>query len=158
MSEAWAVVIAAVVGAIGTIIATKLDDVVDLFRGSSRQIAGEWKGWLRTVDTGPESYYAFEGEYSARMRQAGRKVRARVVETRVSEGFDCDRYFWQGRVVGDYLILEGYSNRPEEMMVLSGTLHISPSGRRLRGHLVGNSGSRVPARTWVGYTELEKVG
>lgn len=158
MSEAWAAIIAAIIGSIGTILATKFDDIASLFRRSIRKISGEWRGTLRTVDTGSEGFYPFEAEYDLVIKQAGKKIKAQVIETKVTEGFKPDKYNWKGKVVSDYLVLEGYSEQPEQLLVLSGTLHISPTGRKMRGYLAGNASSRVSSRTWVGYTELEKEG
>jgi len=155
MSEAWAAIVAAIISVTGTVLATKFDDVIDLVRGASRKIGGEWKGYLRTIDTGLEGYYPFESEYGVTVKQTGRKIKAEVIETKVTEGFKPDRYHWRGRIVSDYLVIEGYSREPEQLLAISGTLHISPSGRTLRGHIAGNASSRSSSRTWVSYTELQ---
>jgi len=155
MSEAGAIILAAIIGVIGTILATKFDDIVNLVQGSSRRISGEWKGTLRTVNAGTEDYYRFEAEYRVTIKQVGRKVRAQVIETKVTEGFQPDKYKWKGKVMGDYLIFEGHSKDPGQLIALTGTLHISPSGQKMRGYLVGNASTRVSSRIWVGYTDLK---
>ncbi len=58
--EAIAAIVAAIITAVGTIVATRFQDIVDLFRGSPRQISGEWDGETYTLDRGPVNDSEYE--------------------------------------------------------------------------------------------------
>jgi hypothetical protein len=157
MTEAWAAIIAAVIGVIGTVLATKFDDVVNLFRRPSRKIAGDWSGSLTTVDTDPENYDPLEIEYTLTIAQTGITVKATMVETRVSKGREPYKHTWKGKVTNDFLIFQSSCDKPERFMVAAGLLHISATGQRMRGYYAANAGAKASSRTLVGYTELVRI-
>ena len=55
MTEAWAAIIAAIIGVIGTLLVTKFDDIVSALRGSPRNVAGVWEITSYHVDTASEA-------------------------------------------------------------------------------------------------------
>lgn len=64
--EAWAVIIAAVITALGTIAATTYNDLVSLLRKPSRNVKGEWEAKSYRIDSIPpadESRRKWIGDY-----------------------------------------------------------------------------------------------
>lgn len=54
MTEPVAIIIAALIGVIGTLVATKFDEIVNLLRRPSQNITGEWEGESYKISYGPD--------------------------------------------------------------------------------------------------------
>jgi hypothetical protein len=60
MSDSWAAVIAAIISALGTLLATRFNDIANLFQTPTRKISGEWQGYVKALDTGGDGHPPFE--------------------------------------------------------------------------------------------------
>jgi hypothetical protein len=157
--EAWAAIIAAIVTAIGTVIAAKFDDIADLIRRPNRKIAGEWESesWRINNDPDQQSLRQPESKQIVSIIQRGSKIKAVMTQTELARTDHIPKKFvWKGKIVGDYLIYQCKASDSELFLVSSAILYIHPGGQEIYGYFVANGGKSDPIRTWVGYTELHK--
>ena len=147
--EAWAAIIAALITAIGTLIATKFDEITQLLTRSSRDVTGDWTVVSERVGDG-----SWVGDYDLKLRQSGAKVKGEMSATRVEEGKKPHNYTWLGKIVGEYLMYECTCTTPGTFMISTGMLHVHAAGEKMTGYFVANRGSDKPNRNWLGSAEL----
>ncbi len=162
MPDATAVIIAAIITALGTIIATHFAEIIDVFRPPSRRIEGDWDGDSYYLGHGPISDMDNdqprppETKYIADLKQRGSKISGTMVMTAAAPGVFLYKHSYQGYVKGDYFIYEMNSTKPEQFRLSTGILHISNSGDSMKGYFVANGGRRIVGSTFVGYTVMRK--
>lgn len=156
-------------GVIITLLVTKFDDIVALFKKSPRNISGTWEGQSFGVSYG--SYLVDEpphikqepmllSKYIVTITQRGSKFKAAMAETEVfQEGVGKVRYAWKGEITHDYVVYESVCIDRETAMRSTAMLFIDARGQKMNGYFVAtSSGQKAPLRTWVGYAILTKKG
>ncbi len=160
--ETIAVIIAAIITAVATIVAARLKDIEDLLHKPSRQIAGDWDGESYLLDRGVVDDSEYEQKrppdlkYVATLRQTGSKVTGTMSMTEAQSGIGLYKHGYKGRVTGNYFIYELLSVEPEVFRLSTALLHAHNSGKMMRGYFVANTSDRDPRRTTVGYTIMHK--
>lgn len=150
-SDAWFAVIAAIITALGTLIATKFDDITNWFRKPARNVTGNWEIVSeRALD------HSWVGDFELILKQSGAKVKGTMVAVKVEEGRKKYSHTWTGKITGDYLQYESRCDDPAPFMVASGLLHIDRDGMNMKGYFIANSESDRPDRTWVGHTNVRR--
>jgi len=159
MSDPLATVIAALIGAIGTIIATKFDDIKNFFQKPSQKIAGEWEGISYARINDPRSQGNPDeplDKYTISITQTGEKIKAEMIETEVAAGYQKRKYIWKGKIVSNYFVYESTCDDPSSFLISSAMLYIYPGGRRMSGFFIANSRPGSSESMWIGYAELLK--
>ncbi len=153
MSEALAAIIAALITAIGTLIATNFERITQTLKKSSRNVTGDWLVVSDRVADG-----SWVGEFNLKLKQSGVSVMGEMTAIKVEEGKKLYNYKWSGKVIGEYLVYECIGTDPSTFMISSGLLYIYPTGEEMTGYFVANRGAKRPEPTWVGSTKLKKKG
>jgi hypothetical protein len=162
MPDATAVIIAALITALGTIIATHFAEIIDVFRPPSRRIEGDWEGDSYYLGHGPlsdsedEQPRTPETKYLADLKQRGSRISGTMVMTEATPGVFLYKHSYKGYVKGEYFIYEMNSTRPEQFRLSTAMLHISDSGDSMKGYFVANGGRRTPGTAFAGYTIMRK--
>jgi len=156
-------------GVIITLLATKFDDIISLFKRPSRNISGTWEGQSFEVSYG--SYLVDEpphikheptllSKYIVTITQRGSKFTAKMSETEVfQEGVGKVRYTWKGEIINDHVVYESICLDRETAMRSIAMLFIDARGQKMNGYFVATSGGqKAPLRTWTGYAMLVKKG
>jgi hypothetical protein len=159
-SEAWAAIIAAVIGVIGTILATKFDDIAGILRRPLRKVAGDWDSISHRVSIEPDkpSELHYESKQVVTLTQKGDKVKGVWIQTEVREGHVPYKFHLKGRIAGSYFLYESTAADSERFMISSAMLYMHPGGREMFGYFIANGGRNDPKGTWIGYTELKRKG
>lgn len=150
-SDFWAAIIAALIGAVGTLIATRLDDIVVLFQKKTRDISGDWQ-----VESHKADDASWVGDYDLKLKQHGTKITGEMRATKVKEGFPLYNYAWSGDLHGEYLIYKCIGDEPQAFLISCGILRPDATGRSMAGHFIANAGAGKPTATWVGTTTLKR--
>jgi len=151
IDQALAAIVAAIITAIGTLIATNFEQIVQLLRKSPRNVTGDWLIVSERVSNKTEV-----GEYYLRLKQSGLKVKGEMTAIRVRESGKLHNHKWTGKVMGEYLMYECLGTDPGTFMISSGLLYIHPDGEGMDGYFVANRGFESPDPAWVGYTRLQR--
>jgi len=158
--EAWAVIIAAVITALGTIAATTYNDLIGLLRKPSRNVKGEWEAKSYRIDSIPpadESRRRWIGDYVVSLKQRGGLVKGEMTAVRVHEDMKPYKYIWKGEVMGNYLMYQCVNvKHPDPFTISSAMLTISALGDHMSGYFVANAGLGEAWASFVGFTELRK--
>jgi len=145
-------IIVAIIGIIGTLVVTKFDDIVNLFRKPTRDIKGVWNGKTFPVIDGKIQEKA-TSEYSVELKQKGEKISGTMTQSKVSQ--DTPSVFkWNGKILNEYFMYDSLPSADTKFFISSGLLHIHPSGDKMSGYIVANSQPDEPQRTRIRYTEL----
>lgn len=169
MSDALASIIAAVIGVLGTLLVTKWDDLISIFRSKPRDISGTWEGDSYEISYGPnitneppriDHEPTMLNKYIVNVTQRGNKFTAIMNETETfTPGAEKVMYKWKGEIVNDYIIYESICLDSETSMRSTAMLFVEGRGRKMKGYFVAtSSGLKAPLRTWVGYAILTKKG
>lgn len=156
-------------GVIITLLVTKFDDIVALFKKSPRNISGTWEGQSFEVSYGAnitsepphiDHEPTLLDKYIVAIEQSGTKFTATMNETEIfQDGAEKLRYKWKGKVLNDYIVYESICLDRETAMRSTAMLFIDARGRKMNGYFVATSGGqKAPLRTWVGYAMLTKKG
>ena len=161
-------VLAALIGLLGviiTVVITKFEEIILLFRKPSRNIAGIWEGesfeitYGSDIDSIPpiiKREPAPLDRYIVTLKQHGEKIEAEMVETTVfAEGGKTNKFKWTGKIVKDYVVYESFSENPKVFMRSTAMLYINSHGNRMEGYFVATTSSS-PIRTWVGCAILTR--
>jgi hypothetical protein len=149
--EAWAAIIAALITAIGTLIATKFDEIVKTLRKTPIDVSGDWEVISERV--ADDSWI---GGYDLRLKQSGMKVTGEMRAIKVKEGRELHNYSWSCKLLNEYLIYECVCTTSSTFMISSGMLYVHPDGQGMSGHFVANSGSVRHEPTWVGKSRVKR--
>lgn len=165
MSDAWATIIAALIGVISTVFVTKFEDILMWFK-RPLNIAGIWDGETYELTYGSEIITeppviqhtpTLRSKYIVTLKQRGEKFEAEMVETEVfEEGLKKSKYTWKGKIVKDYAIYESTCDNAETFLRSSAMLYIHARGQKMTGYFVATSGEKAPLRTWVGFVILNR--
>ncbi|MFQ5825262.1 MAG: hypothetical protein ACE5JB_14560 [bacterium] len=158
MTSAWATIIAAVIGVVGTMIITKFDDIISLFRRNEIEIEGDWDIVSYKIQYENDSLQNknWTGEYTVRIKQNGKKISGEMRATKVTESMQLFDYKWKGRIKGSYLVYQSDGKEMTHFLLSTALLYIHTTGNKMSGYFVVASGHDEPERTWVGFTELKK--
>jgi len=145
-------IIVAIIGIIGTLVVTKFDDIVNLFRKPTRDIKGVWDGKTFPVIDGKIQEKA-TSEYSVELKQKGEKISGTMTQSKVSK--DTPSVFkWNGKILNEYFMYDSLPSVDTKFFISSGLLHIHPAGDKMSGYIVANSQPDESQRTRIRYTEL----
>jgi len=159
--EAIAVIIAAAITAVGTIIATKFDLILDLVLRSARPVAGTWEGVSYILSLGPvddtltEQKRAPDIQYMATLKQTGKRITGTFTMTKAVDDISLYVQKYKGYIKNDYFAYECFTTQPEKFRLSAGLLHIHTSGNIMKGYFVTNT-ARSQSRTIVGFTVMKK--
>ncbi|MBC8487645.1 MAG: hypothetical protein H8D45_16565 [Bacteroidetes bacterium] len=165
MSEPVATIIAAVIGAIGTLLITKFDDIVNIFKKKSRRVDGTWDGESYWIISEPDKPFdltkdikenRLQDKYSVTIKQRGDKIKATMIETDVTEGRFKNTYIWKGKIINDYFMYTCKCEKKEIFLISNAMLYIHAGGQKMTGYFIANGGATTTFRTWVGFAELNK--
>ncbi|KAA3616207.1 MAG: hypothetical protein DWQ05_10695 [Calditrichaeota bacterium] len=164
MSESfWASIIAAIIGVIGTIIASRFKEIKYGFRGmlgssKYRNLRGTWdiKSFRVISENGELKKGDWVGDYSIEIKQRGEIISGTMSAVKVLDHMDLYNYKWDGNIHGEYLTYGCTSTDPAYFMLSVGQLYIHSIGQKMSGYFVANSGHNRIDRNWVGYTELKR--
>ncbi len=156
-------------GVIITLLVTKFDDIVSLFKKSPRDISGIWEVLSYEISYG--AYIVDEPPHIKHeptllsksivtIKQRGIKFEGAMKETDVfQEGVRKVRYKWTGKIINDHIVYESVCEEQEAAMRSTAMLFIDARGQKMNGYFVATSGGqKAPLRTWVGYAILTKKG
>ena len=161
-SEAIAAVVAAIITALGTIIAAKFSDMVDLLRTPPRKIAGEWEGESWQLERGPVDDADYEQprpsdiRFVVTLKQKGSKVRGTMTMTEAEPGIGLYKHVYKGYVKGGYFVYDCHTTRPEQFRLSTAMLHVHNSGKLMRGYYIANAGDKSQKRTLLGYAVMRR--
>jgi hypothetical protein len=147
-------IIVAIIGIIGTLVVTKFDDIVNLFRKPARDIKGVWDGKTFPVIDGKIQEKA-TSEYSVELKQNGEKISGTMTQSKVSK--DTPSVFkWSGKILNEYFMYDSLPSADTKFFISSGLLHIHPAGEKMSGYIVANSQPDESQRTRIRFTELTR--
>ena len=147
-------IIVAIIGIIGTLVVTKFDDIVNLFRKPARNINGEWEGKSFPVVDGKIQENA-TSEFIVKLTQQGEKVNGVMNQVKVSK--DTPSVFkWSGKILNEYFMYDSLPSADTKFFISSGLLHIHPAGEKMSGYIVANSQPDESQRTRIRFTELTR--
>ena len=161
--EVIAAIITAIITAIGTVVAARFDDITELLRIRSRQIAGNWQGESYLIDNvfiddkEYEQNITADLKYLVTLKQTGSRVRGEMTITETRLNFPPYKHVYKGHVKGSYFVYECFTPKPEEFRLSAALLHIDNSGKLMKGYFVANARSRELRRTLVGYAVMHKL-
>lgn len=161
-NEPWVSITAAVLSALVTAAITRLDDIINLFRGSTRSVAGDWEGasYLRPMgadDTWDEKTTSPDIRYIVHLTQIGRRVKGAMTMTDAPPWVCVRKLNYVGKIVGDFFAYEATSTSPEEFRFSTAMLNISTSGKEMDGFFVANGGARDAYRVFTGFTTMNRL-
>lgn len=165
MNEPVAIIIAALIGAIGTFVASKFDTLLNLFKTTNRNISGTWEGKSYYILNPPNSRSIMKekfsdddviGKYIVTIKQRGEKITGTMVETEVIKDWIKTNYHWNGKILSEYLSYSCIHEDKAKFLISNAILFIHPGGHKMTGYFIANAGADYPFRTWIGYAELTK--
>ncbi len=164
MPEGLPTIIAALIGVIGTLVVTRFDDIVMLFR-KPLNITGVWEGETYEIggpfiDKEPPKFHqepCKKSKYIVTIKQRGEKFTAEMLEIEVfEEGLQKTNYKWDGKIIKDYIVYDSVCENKQTFLQSTSMLFIHPRGQKMSGYFVATSSSRSPLHTWVGYAILKR--
>jgi len=160
MSQPIAIVLAALISALATIMVAYRDRVIDGFR-PSRSIKGDWVGdvYLLGADLPfrQEAGYELRGpphwQYTATLKQTG----PRVTGTMSLSAHQLGEHTYKGTVKNDFFVYQMTTTDRASFRISAALLRIDDIGKTMTGYFVANPGpGDASSPVLVGYTTMRR--